>query len=90
MVSEIGLITSCVSAVITNSYYLCSSFFYIDCQHGDLRLVGGETEYEGRVEVCVYGLWGTVCSRLLRGHLAEVICGQLGIDYASEKISFSK
>ena len=83
VVSEINYNSACVGVAIFN--YVCSLFFYIDCEHGDLRLVGGETEYEGRVEVCVYGVWGTVCGTYRDRPEAEVICGQLGIDYASER-----
>ena len=31
------------------------------CTLGDLRLAGGQSVNEGRVEICINGVWGTVC-----------------------------
>ena len=42
-----------------------------ECSSGDLRLVGGERESEGRVEICVEGFWGTVCDSRWRVRLGE-------------------
>ena len=49
------------------------------CNDGDLRLVnyGMVDPAEGRVEVCVNGIWGSVCNKGFNSGEATVICRQL-------------
>lgn len=49
-----------------------------NCTNGDVQLVGGTAEYEGRVEVCFNNQWGTVCDDGWGTTDANVVCGQLG------------
>ena len=50
------------------------------CQDGDVRLVGGQSVYEGRVEVCFSQRWGTVTVDGWSTANAQVVCRQMGYD----------
>ena len=48
------------------------------CGDGELRLVNGESEMEGRVEMCRDGKWGTVCDSQWTDNHTAVVCRHLG------------
>ena len=48
-----------------------------NCTTGALRLLGGTTANEGRVEICYNNQWGTVCSHSWSVSDARVVCRQL-------------
>ena len=57
------------------------------CSDGSIRLRGGAVAYQGTVEICVEGTWGTVCDRSWDGSDATVVCRQLGYPYLGECIT---
>ena len=44
----------------------------------EFRLVGGDTEASGRVEVSYNGVWGTVCDDNFNQQAADMVCRSLG------------
>ena len=48
------------------------------CTEGNLQLAGGQSSNEGRVEICINGVWGTVCDGGWDSSDATVVCRQLG------------
>ena len=61
-----------------------------ECQTGDIRLRGGSTRYEGRVEICIDRIWGTVCDDFWGPPDAAVACRQLGYSEHSKCLDSHK
>ena len=51
-----------------------------------IRLVGGSSNHEGRVEIRYDGRWGTICDDFWGMSDAEVACRMLGFDGASNAV----
>ena len=49
-----------------------------DCVDGEIGLFGGSNYLEGRVEICINGVWGFVCDDGWNDVAAGVVCRQLG------------
>ena len=47
-------------------------------KEGEVRLVDGIIEQEGRIEVCVNGVWGSICDDGWDKTDAHVLCRQMG------------
>ena len=65
----------CQHVTTMSQYYLTVS---APCTTGQLRLTGGNIPNEGRVEICMDNVWGTVCNDLWSSTDATVVCRQLG------------
>ena len=55
------------------------------CTSGEIRLVNGSSPSNGRLEVCAFGRWGTVCDDRFDVVEAMVVCQQLGLGTCESK-----
>ena len=53
---------------------------------GRLRLVNGGTPNLGRVEICIEGVWGTVCHDTFGDSEARIVCRQLGYSTSDVRV----
>lgn len=51
-----------------------------ECNETDIKLVDGQKDYDGRVQACLGGLWGSICQHKWDYLDAKVVCRQLGYD----------
>ena len=54
---------------------LMLSCYTANCTDGTVRLVGGFTNREGRVDFCTQGHWASICYNEV---LADTVCNMLG------------
>ncbi len=47
------------------------------CTNGDVRLVGGTTPLQGRVELCAANVWGRLCDPTWTSNEITVLCYEL-------------
>ena len=69
-----------VSAAARCLDIMCHFYFTAYCTDGEVRLTEGETEWEGRLEVCINGRWGTVGGNEWTQINSHVVCNALGYD----------
>lgn len=53
------------------------------CDTGDIRLISsGASNREGRLEICISGVWGNICNDTWSVVESQVACRQLGFSIA--------
>ena len=76
--------------------YFAGNTLDLQCNETEVRLVDGQTPHEGKVEICLNGVWSSVCAEkyywLHKEHWdirdARVVCRQLGY-YGRELFPYS-
>ena len=81
----VKMLESDVSPSKSSAIHVCHVHYSgPECTENSIRLRGGVSSLEGRVEVCLGGAWGTVCDDGWSGNDAIVTCRQLGFQTNGE------
>ena len=56
-------------------------------EEGQVRLAGGSIPNEGRVEICIQGVWGSICRNSWDDAESAIVCEQLGFQSESKYYS---
>ena len=59
---------------------------FSNCTNGEVRLGGGSTANQGRVEICINNVWGSVCDNGWGEMDGNVVCRQLGYQRVGKKL----
>eukprot|EP00106_Octopus_bimaculoides_P023038 XP_014790480.1 PREDICTED: deleted in malignant brain tumors 1 protein-like [Octopus bimaculoides] len=59
-------------------FHRCNKWAGAECSKYKIRLRGGNSTKEGRVEIFQKGIWGTICDRNWNDEAASVVCRSLG------------
>ena len=60
-----------------------------ECNDTEVQLVGSQSPYDGRLEICIDGLWRTVCDDNWDKRDAAVVCRQLGYNGSEFIINYT-
>ena len=83
---DAGVMCSSFGQCYMYTYFNClvsivTTYSTAECNETDIRLVDGEGDEQtqgGRVEICLNGVWGSVCDDNWDTRDAAVVCQQLG------------
>ena len=53
-------------------------------EEGQVRLMNGTMANEGRVEICMQGVWGSICRNNWNNAESAIVCEQLGFQSESK------
>ena len=57
---------------------LTITLIHVDCEDGDVKLIGGSSESEGTVQICFDNQWGLISESGWSQNDAQVVCRELG------------